>query len=284
MSKPYDATGKHLLEADPAGWAEFFGIARPRDKVALLDTDLSAVTAAADKVLLVRDDPPWVLDIEFQSWRDPSLPWQLLKYNALLHEKHAVSVASVLVVLAERAWSPAYTGRLAVVPPFGPAWEFAYTVVKVWELDAERLLAGPLAVLPLAPVADLPLSEVPAALQRVIARVSAEADPTTASELLTAMGFLLQLRYGKMTSDVILEDVKDIRDLALFQKFIREGEATGRTNGLREAISRQGRKKFGTPTAAHEAALTAITDLTRLEALSEKLLDVATWDDLLAGE
>ncbi len=284
MSKPYDATGKHLLEADPAGWAEFFGIARPRDKVALLDTDLSAVTAAADKVLLVRDDPPWVLDIEFQSWRDPSLPWQLLKYNALLHEKHAVSVASVLVVLAERAWSPAYTGRLAVVPPFGPAWEFAYTVVKVWELDAERLLAGPLAVLPLAPVADLPLSEVPAALQRVIARVSAEADPTTASELLTAMGFLLQLRYGKMTSDVILEDVKDIRDLALFQKFIREGEATGRTNGLREAISRQGRKKFGTPTVEHEAALTAITDLTRLEALSEKLLDVATWDDLLAGE
>ena len=134
MSKIYDATGKHLLEADPAGWAQFLGIARPRDKVKLIDTDLSAVTAAADKVIVIEDSEPWILDIEFQSWRDPSLPWQLLKYTALLHDKHKIPVASVLVVLVEKAHTPAYSGRHSVVPPFGPPWEFAYTVVKVWEL------------------------------------------------------------------------------------------------------------------------------------------------------
>jgi hypothetical protein len=57
----------------------------------------------------------------------------------------------------------------------------------------------------------------------------------------------------------------------------------GRAEGLRDSLLRQGRKKFGSPSAEQEAVLAAIADVPRLEALAEKLLDVNTWDELLAG-
>src|SRR5207237_1437777 len=110
VSKPYDAAGKELLLTDPDGWAALLGAVRPPDRVDVIESDMSTVTSAADKVIRVKYYPAWLIDVEFQSWRDPAVPWQLLKYNALLHEKHDAAVASVLVVLAEKADSPAYTG------------------------------------------------------------------------------------------------------------------------------------------------------------------------------
>lgn len=63
----------------------------------------------------------------------------------------------------------------------------------------------------------------------------------------------------------------------------RIGYREGCLCAARSVIQRLGRKKFGPPTPAQEAAVAAITDLARLEALSEKLLDVTTWDELLAN-
>jgi predicted transposase YdaD len=283
--KPYDATAKELLQTDPAGWAAFLGIARPPDRVKLIESELSTVTAAADKVIRIEDDPPWLLDVEFQSWRDPSAPRQLLKYNALLHEKYKLPAASVLVVLAEVAYTPAYSGRYPVAAPFGPAWEFGYTVVRVWELDPGRLLSGPLALAPLAPVSNLPVTEAADVVLEVSRRASRETDPVTATRLQTAVGLLLQLRYGPVTAQEIIRKYPEIREYAAFKTFLEEGRAEGRAEGkvegLRGSVLRLGRKKFGPPTPEQEAAVNAITDLARLEALSEKLLDVSTWDELL---
>jgi hypothetical protein len=277
VSKPYDATSKELLQADPAGWAAFLGVVRPPERVKLIDSDLATVTAAADKVLRIEDAQPWIIDIEFQSWRDPSAPRQLLKYNALLHERHKVPVASVLVVLSGDANSPAYSGSHAVAPPFGPAWEFRYTVVRVWELNPETLLTGPLALVPYAPVADVAPGQLPGVLRRAEARLTQEADPPTANRLLTAVGILLQLRYDPMTTQELIKQYPEIRELGAIRIFWQEGKV----EALRDLVLRQGRKKFGPPTAEQEAAVKAIAELPRLEALGEKLLDVATWDELL---
>ena len=43
----------------------------------------------------------------------------------------------------------------------------------------------------------------------------------------------------------------------------------------------QGRKRFGPPDAVIRKALKAITDVARLEQLSERLLEVASWQELL---
>jgi predicted transposase YdaD len=277
VSKPYDATSKELLQSDPAGWAAFLGVVRPPEQVKLIDSDLSTVTAATDKVLRIEDARPWILDVEFQSWRDPSAPRQLLKYNALLHEKHKVPVASVLVVLAEDANSPAYSGRHPIAAPFGPDWEFRYTVVRVWEAAAEPLLTGPLSLVPLAPVANVTAADYPEVLRRAEARVTREADPATGGRLLTAVSILLQMRYGIVAAEEFLRRFPEVREYGGFRTCIEEG----RQEGLRDAILRQGRKKFGPPTVEIEASVDAITDLARLGTLAERLLDVNTWDELL---
>ena len=51
--------------------------------------------------------------------------------------------------------------------------------------------------------------------------------------------------------------------------------------GMRRSILLQGRKEFGSPAPEQEEVLKAIVDETQLESLREKLLDVATWDELL---
>jgi hypothetical protein len=278
VSKPYDATSKELLQTDPVGWAAFLGVVRPPEQVKLIDSDLSTVTAAADKVLRIEDASPWILGVEFQSGSDTGVPRQLLMYNGLLQERHKLPVASALVVLAPRADSTASTGAYQVNPPFGPAWEFRYTVLKLWQMPVAMFLNGPLAVLPLAPLADVAGVGLPAVAQQVGRRLHAEADLAASERTVTILSVLLKLRYDAVTTEEILRSVyPDIRESPGYKVFFSEG----RIEEARSLILRMGHKKLGPPTPGVEAALNAITDLARLEALSEKLLDVNTWDELL---
>lgn len=51
--------------------------------------------------------------------------------------------------------------------------------------------------------------------------------------------------------------------------------------GMQRALLHLGRKKLGEPDEATRLALRDITDLERLDRLSERLLDVASWQELL---
>lgn len=62
-----------------------------------------------------------------------------------------------------------------------------------------------------------------------------------------------------------------------------EGRVEGRLEALRATILRMGRKKFHRAASRKQQAdLNAITDASRLEALSERLLDVSSWSELFA--
>ncbi len=84
--------------------------------------------------------------------------------------------------------------------------------------------------------------------------------------------------------------INGIEESSVYQDIFGKGEATGRDKGLiegsvtavRAALLRQGRKKFGPPSETVEATINALTDLDRLNALLDRILDVPTWDDLLA--
>jgi hypothetical protein len=276
MSKPYDAAAKELFELDPAGWAALLGVTAPPDRIRLIDSELSTASAAADKVVWVDADPPFVLDVEFQSGRDPDAPAQLLMYSAVLHRRRKVPVRSVLVVLAPSADSPAYSGEYGMELGGRRVLDFRYDVVKVWELPHAALLAGPLATLPLAPVADVPAADAEGVFRRAADRLRAEADPGAAGKLLTALGILLVKRYGEMTAEEWMTNYPELRVFRVYR-------ALDQADAVRETVRRQGRKKFGEPTAEQSAALDARTDLAALESLAERLLDVATWDELLAA-
>ncbi|HEY2785698.1 MAG TPA: hypothetical protein VGJ05_12075 [Fimbriiglobus sp.] len=122
MAKPYDATGKDLLELSPTGWLDLLGVYRPPEKVAVIDAD----------------DPPWILHVEFQTGRDAFLPGRMMLYNAALHSRHLMAVSSVAFLLRPEADDAELTGRYRVAPPFGPEWAFGNTIVRVWELPVEE--------------------------------------------------------------------------------------------------------------------------------------------------
>lgn len=67
-----------------------------------------------------------------------------------------------------------------------------------------------------------------------------------------------------------------------YQAIIQKGMRQGELHEIKRIMLLQGRKRFGEPPLEIPAALEAIEDLEFLEPLSEHLLDVASWEELLA--
>jgi hypothetical protein len=72
MSKPFDATCKDMLEESPVDWPILVG--RGRQRVTIIDADVSTVSGGADKVLRVAGKPDSILHIDFQAGPDAGLP------------------------------------------------------------------------------------------------------------------------------------------------------------------------------------------------------------------
>ena len=83
-AKPYDPTLKALVETEPESWPVLLG--RPAAPTAAIDADIATVSGAADKVLRVSADPPYLLHLEFVAGHDAgTLPRKLHIRNGLLH-------------------------------------------------------------------------------------------------------------------------------------------------------------------------------------------------------
>jgi hypothetical protein len=196
MSKRFDATPKGLLEIHPADWPAFLGV--PARTVEVVDADVSTVTAATDKVLLVRaDEGDRMQHFDFQSGPDASIPRRTHVYSALLEERHGLPVDRVVVLLRPEANLRAINGvyRRRLPGSRRPYLHFHYRVLRVWELPVEAVLRAGISVLPLAPIRAVGQNELPAVIEQMKRRFEAEADPTTAAELWTATKVLLGLRY-----------------------------------------------------------------------------------------
>ncbi len=69
-----------------------------------------------------------------------------------------------------------------------------------------------------------------------------------------------------------------MRESVTYQAIVEEGKIQAR----QEVLLELGGKKFGPPDQDSERAVRSITDLDRLGFLSKRLLDVSSWQDLLA--
>jgi predicted transposase YdaD len=280
MSKPFDATPKGLVEMRPADWPAFLGV--PARAVEVVDADVSTVTAAADKVLLVRADAgDRVQHLDFQAGPDASLPRRTHGYSALLEERHELSVDSVVVLLRPEANLTAINGLYERwLPGDGePYLRFRYRVVRVWELPVETVLRAGISVLPLAPISAVRQNELPAVIERMRRRLDAEADGALAAELWTATEILLGLRYEAAFIEQLLQGVHAMEESTTYQAIIEKGEF----RAVRRAIRELGEQKFRSPMPAHvETALEGIRNIEQLRGLLKRILEVASWDELLA--
>jgi hypothetical protein len=289
MRKPFDPTTRRLTDLGPADWLQFLHVrlAHP-ERVRVLDSNLSTVTAEADRVIWVGEPEPWIELIEFQVGRDLELPERLHWYSTILRRARKVPVHSTILLLRPAADGPDLTGVYEQADRQGAVYDwFRYNVVRIWERPVEEVLAAGLPVLPLAPVSKVETEQIPGVLLAISDRLAQETTSEQAAIFWNATRILMGLRYEEEQVDTIFEGVstmlfgiRGIEESSVYQGILRRG----RVEDAREVLLRHGRKKFGPPDPQTEATLATITDLGRLHDLIDRVLDVSTWEELLAAE
>jgi hypothetical protein len=73
-----------------------------------------------------------------------------------------------------------------------------------------------------------------------------------------------------------------MEESSTYQLIMERGEAKGERRTLIQTILRQGRKKFGEPDAASLALVEGLSDIDRLLAITDRILDVTNWQELLS--
>ena len=172
--KPFDTATKGLLEYDPLAWLHFVGL--PGTHVRMENTNMTTVTSDADRIMMVDEGDPnrYAANVEFQSGPDPGGDKRVFLYSAIGFCKLDVPIVSVVVLLRPEAEGPGFTGKLGFNAPGGGFMQFGYKLVRVWETPVEELLTGSLALLPLAPIADVTEAQLPEVVRRMERRLNNE--------------------------------------------------------------------------------------------------------------
>ncbi|MBY0524657.1 MAG: hypothetical protein K2R98_14735 [Gemmataceae bacterium] len=287
MSKPYDATLKAMLEASPADWTALIGL--HAERIAVIDADVSTVTAATDKVLRL-SGPDVVAHFDFQAGPDAILPRRVHGYNALLEERHGLPVQSVVLLLRPqanlRAISGVYERRLPGTAE--PYLTFRYQVIRIWELRPEPFLTGGPGTLPLAPISAVTAGELPGVIHAMKETLEAPRYRKLAGTLWTAVDVLLGLRYERAMIDQLLQGVRGMKESVTYQAIVEEGVAKGVIQGrleeARRILLRLGEHLFSGPAPeSTRAQLESITELELLEQLSDRVVRVSSWPELVAN-
>jgi predicted transposase YdaD len=286
MEHAYDPTVKTLAELSPPDWLTLTG--RRRRRVTVEDSDASTViSGATDKLFRVHDKPEYLLHLDFESGHFRSvLPLRLRLYNSLFEYRHDRVVLSVPVLLTPDADSPQWNGLLERgLPGESPSSTLRYQVIRVWELPVERLLTGGIGTLPLAPISDVPESDVGRVIRQMKKRLGGPKPPPKANDVWAAAYVLLGLRYDEDLANALFDEVLGMEESATYRAIVRKGREAGLEEGRAEEARRvlllQGELKFGAPDTAIRAMLEGTSDVAQLEKLAARLMSAGSWQELL---
>ena len=297
MSKPFDTTTRDFFGGYPGPLLDYLGLV-PDGPIEVVDTNISTVVAEVDKVFRIDGAHPYLIHIEFQASADSTLPRRCLRYSSILDLRHDLRVRTFVVLLRPEDDTGNLTGVLDLRLPDGRRIvEFHYEVVRAWERPVEPILAGSLGLLPLAPLADVPLEQVPAIIERIDRRLVEEAPAATAGTIMNATLLLAGLRMEKDKIDELrgrLQTMNITSESSYYRLIVEEGMKEGMKEGIkkgvlagkmeesRRVILRLGQIRFGPPSEDVHKAIEAINDVDRLEQLSDRLLGVSSWAELLS--
>jgi len=93
----------------------------------------------------------------------------------------------------------------------------------------------------------------------------------------------------------MLFGIRGIEESSVYQGILKKGEAKGRDEGrnegrdegavdkARKILLRQGSKRLGPPDEQISGRIAEVTEQDRLDVLLDRILDVSSWDELLAS-
>jgi hypothetical protein len=300
----YDRAGRYAIKQDPPG---FFAWFRGRHDLRFhlwIDSRRVALPnqreLTNDRVAAFRVGAGFeALAVELQAQARAATLGRVLAYLARIWTEpgtaESLPLASVGgVVLNLTQGTPATELRLR--PTIAPNCRLELVIVQrqLREEDAAELIAA-VATGRVSPwqLAWVPLlrggaaAAIIAAWQKAAARLAAEEQRADLKAVTLTLAALARcrpiweegLRRWNMKTSPFLDQFR--------AEGRKEGRKAGREEGRREGaqalLLRQGQKKFGkAPTKQQQSELAAVTDLRRLERLSVRLLDVESWDELLA--
>ena len=204
----FDVSAKELIWDDPDHWLERMSIG-PRGPTVVIDSDITALTAAADKVIHVGGVQPYLVNFEVQSSHQPDLVETTWFRQAALFHRHRIPVLTMLVLLRREANSPGLTGQFEIRLPDGLlANQYNYRVVRIWQEDPELYLTSGVSLVPLVPLTNVAEQALPELVQRMADRINAEPE-TRAATLWTATYLLMGLRFTDEFAMHLLEGVQN---------------------------------------------------------------------------
>ncbi len=131
-------------------------------------------------------------------------------------------------------------------------------------------------------------------IHRVAERLEREATPEERATLLAATYVLAGLRVTPEIAERLFQGVRTMKESSTYQAILAEGRTEGRIEGrtegriegrieaLQKTLLRLGRQQFhNPPSEAVQAAIQAIQDEGRLERMTDRLLTVSSWQELL---
>ena len=83
----FDVSAKELVWDDPHAWIVRFGIGL-RGPIEVIDSDITTLSASADKVVKVGGPAPYLVNIEFHSYHETGLARTLWFRQAALDYRH----------------------------------------------------------------------------------------------------------------------------------------------------------------------------------------------------
>jgi hypothetical protein len=286
MAMTFDATLKDLGRECPNGvLAEFDQ--PPTLPVKLLNVDLSTVTKTADLVLGLGEPLEEIVHVEFQSSAAAWKHADLVAYNALLFDQHHVPVHTILVLLRPQAAHANLGGRVRYSPrPGRGRMDFAYQVVRLWERPAEQLLGGELGLAPLAMLGQLPEDTkveggLSAVAQRLVERLTKEAEPARATKLLTSALLLTGLRVNRHVALNIFRGVHMLEESDTYLMILEQGEERGEQRARRGDVLLVGEKRLGIANQSVRDRLATVTDLERLKRMVCNAVTADSWQEIV---
>jgi len=282
-----DASMKALLRTCPTALLQLAGVQAAPDALKIEDANINLPEQRADHVFILpsQSDPPVERAIycEYQLSPDSRvLPTWFSKCGGLTRQLGMPVV--LLVVYLERGKRTSFPDRYSAEVD-GLKVEFIFPTLRLWEV-ANRIRSGEFAAL--APLLVL-CEEQPSAatVQEEIALIdSAVLSDAVRSDLLAVA---LRIAAARISIDILRplfeKEIEHMKETGFIGEWLaeseRNGETRGEARGERKVIIRQGAKRFGEPSEDVLARLSAIESTSELEALSLRLLEVESWQELL---
>lgn len=295
-----DVSVKALFRECPAALLRLAGLDVPASSIRVEDPNVNLPELRADHVFILplstdnqmgsaySDAHEIAVYLEYQLQPDPRLLISWFAKCGGLTRQLGVPVVLLVIYLqrGDRATFPdqhqVSLGSLSTT--------FNFTAIRLWEY-ADRIRSGELAEL--APLLILceehPTEQVVRLEVELIRKASLPRE--TQADLL---GFALRIASRHISRAALMElfreDLSMISEAGIIEEWIADGEARGEARGMaqgkaeaaRSLLFRLGEKRFGEPDAVVRARIEAIEAVETLERLVVRVLDVETWEQLLA--